>query len=300
MTSSTIFNIQKYSIHDGPGIRTTVFFKGCPLNCWWCHNPESQNPNPEIMFFKERCTGCGTCVKRCPAKAIKLVQGFPVFNESKCTLCGKCSDFCLSNARELVGKDITVKNLMKEIIKDEVFYEESNGGVTFSGGEPLMHADYLYNTLKICKDKGIHTTVDTSGYASWEQFEKIVDKVDLFLFDIKHMNNEKHIKYTGMENTIILENLKNLSGKGSTIYIRLPLIAGINDDDENIDATVNFLSKLNIMHVNLLPFHKMGMDKYRRLNRSYKLSGMEKPRDEVIDKIADKFKNAGIKIIIGG
>ncbi|MBU3145072.1 trans-4-hydroxy-L-proline dehydratase activase [Clostridium sp. CF012] len=300
MTSSTIINIQKYSIHDGPGIRTTVFFKGCPLNCWWCHNPESQNLNPEIMFFKERCTGCGTCVKRCPEKAIQFVKGFPVFNESKCTLCGKCSDFCLSNARELVGKDITVKNLMKEIIKDEVFYEESNGGVTFSGGEPLMHADYLYNILKICKDKGIHTTVDTSGYASWKQFEKIVDNVDLFLFDIKHMNNEKHIKYTGVENVIILENLKKLSQRGSNIYIRMPLIAGINDDDETIDAAVDFLSKINLIHVDLLPYHKMGMDKYRRLNIEYKLSGLEKPSDEVMNKISEKFKSAGIKIKIGG
>ncbi|MBZ9686119.1 glycyl-radical enzyme activating protein [Clostridium estertheticum] len=300
MTSATIINIQKYSIHDGPGIRTTVFFKGCPLNCWWCHNPESQNPSPEIMFFKEKCTGCGSCFKRCPAKAIEFVDRYPLTYESKCTLCGKCSDFCLSNARELVGKAITVKDLMSEIIKDEVFYEESNGGVTFSGGEPLMHADYLYNVLKICNDKGIHTTVDTSGYAAWEQFEKIVDKVDLFLFDIKHMNNEKHLKYTGVGNIVILENLKKLSQKGSNIYIRLPLIAGINDSYENIDDTVNFLSKLNIIHVNLLPYHKMGMDKYRRLNMEYKLSGMEKPRDEVIDKIAEKFRKAGIKIIIGG
>lgn len=300
MASADIINIQKYSIHDGPGIRTTVFFKGCPLNCWWCHNPESQNKGPEIMFFKERCTGCGSCFKGCPANAIELIEGYPVVNESNCTLCGKCSDFCLSNARELVGKDITVKNLMKEIIKDEVFYEESNGGVTFSGGEPLMHADYLSNVLKICKDKGIHTAVDTCGYAVWEQFEKIVDKVDLFLFDIKHMNNEKHIKYMGVENVIILENLKKLSERGSNIYIRLPIIAGVNDDDENIDKAVDFLSKLNIIHVNLLPYHKMGMDKYRRLNIEYKLSGLEKPSDEVINKIAEKFKSAGIKIKIGG
>ncbi len=300
MASTTIINIQKYSIHDGPGIRTTVFLKGCPLNCWWCHNPESQNKGNEIMFFKERCIGCGSCLKRCPSKAIDLVDGYPVVNEVNCTLCGKCSDFCPSNARELVGKNITVKNLMKEIIKDEVFYEESDGGVTFSGGEPLMHADYLSDVLKICKDKGIHTTVDTSGYIDWNQFEKIVDKVDLFLFDIKHMNNEKHIKYMGVGNVVILENLKKLSQRGSNIYIRLPLIAGINDEDENIDAVVDFLSNLNIIQVNLLPFHKMGMDKYKRLNRSYKLSGLEKPKDEDIDKIAEKFKSAGIKIKIGG
>ena len=300
MALGTIINIQKYSIHDGPGIRTTVFLKGCPLNCWWCHNPESQNPTPEIMFFKEKCTGCGSCFKRCPTKAIELVEGYPVTYKTKCTLCGKCSDFCPSSARELVGKDISIKDLMSEIIKDEVFYEESNGGVTFSGGEPLMHADYLSNILNICKEKNIHTTIDTSGYAAWSQFEKIIDKVDLFLFDIKHMNNKKHLEYTGVSNNVILENLKKLSERGSNIYIRMPIIAGINDDDENIDNAVEFISKLNIIHVDLLPYHKMGMDKYRRLDRSYKLSGLEKPTEEVIAKIAEKFKSAGIKIKIGG
>lgn len=300
MASSIIMNIQKYSIHDGPGIRTTVFFKGCPLNCWWCHNPESQKSSPQIMFFKEKCKGCGSCLKKCSQTAIEFVEGYPATDESKCTLCGKCSDFCPNNARELVGKEITVKELMKEIVKDEAFYDESNGGVTFSGGEPLLHVDYLNNVLKSCKCKGIHTTLDTSGYANWEQFKKIVENVDLFLFDIKHMNNEKHLKYTGVGNTLILENLKKLSENGSNIFIRMPIIAGINDDDENIDLAIEFISKLNIIQVNLLPYHKMGMDKYRRLNRQYKLSGLEIPSDEVISKIADKFKKAGIKIIIGG
>ncbi|MHC6178919.1 trans-4-hydroxy-L-proline dehydratase activase [Clostridium sp. JNZ X4-2] len=293
-------NIQKYSIHDGPGIRTTVFLKGCPLNCWWCHNPESQKSGLEIMFFKEKCKGCGLCLEKCPQKAIEFVDGYPVTDERKCTLCGKCSDFCTSNAREIVGKEMAVKDLMKEIIKDEVFYDESNGGVTFSGGEPLIHADYLNNVLKACKNRGIHTTIDTSGYADWQQFEKIIDNTDLFLFDIKHMSNEKHFKYMGVGNTVILENLKKLSERGSNIYVRMPIIAGVNDDDENIDAAVDFISKLNIIQVNLLPYHKMGMDKYRRLNRKYKLSGLETPWDKVMNKIADKFKKAGIKIKIGG
>ena len=300
MQKAIVTNIQKYSVHDGPGIRTTVFFKGCPLNCLWCHNPETQDPSPEIMFFKERCTLCGTCLKRCPQKVIEFVEGYPVTDEIKCTLCGKCSDFCPHNARELVGKEITVNELMKEIIKDEAFYDESNGGVTFSGGEPLLNADYLNNLLERCKSKGIHTAIDTSGYATWEQFEKIVDNADLFLFDIKHINNDKHLKYTGASNIIILENLKKLSERGSNIYIRMPIIVGINDDDENIDASVDFISKLNIIHVNLLPYHKIGMDKYRRLNMEYKLSELETPSDKVMNKIADKFKKAEIKIIIGG
>lgn len=300
MAAGIVMNIQKYSIHDGPGIRTTVFLKGCPLNCWWCHNPESQKSNPEIMFFKEKCKSCGLCLKMCPQKAIEFVDGYPVTNEGKCNLCGKCTDFCTSNAREIIGKEMTVKDLMKEIIKDEAFYDESNGGVTFSGGEPLMHADYLNDILRACKNRGIHTTIDTSGYTDWSQFEKIIDNTDLFLFDIKHMDNEKHFKYMGVGNTVILENLKKLSERGSNIYIRMPIIAGVNDDDKNIDAAVDFISKLNIIHVNLLPYHKMGMDKYVRLNKKYKLSGLEKPSDEVMDKIADKFKKAGIKTKIGG
>lgn len=300
LVSGTIFNIQRYSIHDGPGIRTTVFLKGCPLNCWWCHNPESQNSNSEIMFFKEKCTLCGSCLKRCPQKAIESVNGYPVIVKSKCTLCAKCSDFCPSNARALVGRNIEVKDLIKEISKDEIFYEESNGGVTFSGGEPLAQTDFLNNVLKLCKSKNIHTTIDTSGYATWEQFEKILDNVDLFLFDIKHMNNAKHLEYTQVSNVIILENLKKLSRRGCNIHVRMPIIAGVNDDDENIDLAVDFLSKLNIIQINLLPYHNMGMDKYRRLNMNYKLSGLEKPSNEVIDKIAEKFKKSSIKIKIGG
>ncbi len=300
MNSNTIINIQKYSIHDGPGIRTTIFFKGCPLKCWWCHNPETQNPKHEIMFFEERCTGCGVCAKRCPQNAIEIKENYPAVDENKCFLCGKCTNFCPNNAREYVGRDVTVQELMKEIIKDEVFYDESGGGVTFSGGEPLIYVDFLNEVLKKCKERGIHTTLDTSGYASWESLEKIADKVDLFLYDIKLMNNEKHIKYTGAENVNIFENLKKLSNKGCRIFIRMIIIAGVNDDDEHIDEAIKFLSHINVEQVNLLPYHKMGMDKYKRLKMTYKLSGMEKPSDKRMEEIADKFKKSGMKIKIGG
>lgn len=301
MALGTIMNIQKYSIHDGPGIRTTVFFKGCPLSCWWCHNPESQNVKHEIMFFQERCIKCGVCIKRCPESAIKVTDQYPIIDKNKCVICGKCTDFCAKNAREYVGKDMTAQELMKEIIKDEVFYDESGGGVTFSGGEPLIYLDFLDEVLKKCKARGIHTAVDTSGYAPWESIEKIVDKVDLFLFDIKHMNNEKHKKYMNVENVGILENLRKLSSRGSNIFIRMPIIVGVNDDDdEHIHQAIKFISNLNVIQVNLLPYHKMGMDKYRRLKMDYKLSGEEKPSDEKIGEIADKFKKAGIKIKIGG
>ncbi|MCT8978426.1 glycyl-radical enzyme activating protein [Clostridium sp. CX1] len=300
MTSGTVINIQKYSIHDGPGIRTTVFLKGCPLKCWWCHNPESQSLKHEIMFFEERCTGCGSCIKRCPEKAIQFKDSYPVVDENKCKICGKCTDFCPNNAREYVGKDMTAQELMREIIKDEVFYDESNGGVTFSGGEPLIHADFLAQLLKLCKERGIHTAVDTSGYVAWENFEKIFDKVDLFLFDLKHMNNDMHKKYMDVPNDLILENLKKLSDKNCNIFIRMPIIAGVNDDSEHIEKAIEFIEKLNVLQVNLLPYHKMGMDKYRRLKMDYRLSGMEKPSNERMEEIADKFKKSGIRIKIGG
>lgn len=300
MALGNIINIQKYSVHDGPGIRTTIFFKGCPLSCWWCHNPESQNIQHEIMFFEERCTSCGNCVKRCPQNAIAVKDTYLIVDKNKCALCGKCTDFCPRNAREYVGRDMTVPELMKEIIKDEVFYDESSGGVTFSGGEPLIHADFLDEVLKKCKDRGIHTAVDTSGYVSWDKFEKIADKVDLFLFDLKHMNNEKHIKYMNVPNLLILENLKKLSDKGCNIFIRIPIIVGVNDDEENISETIKFLSNLNIVQVNLLPYHKMGMNKYRRLKMDYKLSGMEKPSNEKMDEIVGKFREIGVKVKIGG
>lgn len=297
----TIVNIQKYSIHDGPGIRTTVFLKGCPLSCWWCHNPESQSTKNEIMFFEEKCTGCGICVKRCPEEAITMKEMKPTIDETKCILCGNCTDFCYNEAREYVGQKIGAIELFKEIQKDEIFYEESGGGVTFSGGEPLLQVDFLSEVLDICNKKNIHATLDTSGYTKWENIEKIVNKVDLFLYDLKLIDDEKHKKYIGVSNKLILENLKKLSSLGKRIFVRMPIIAGINDDNDHIDESIKFIKTLNnIEQVNLIPYHSMGMDKYKRLNMDYKLSGMEKPADEKMEELKEKFEKEGIKVKIGG
>lgn len=300
LNSAIIMNIQKYCVHDGPGIRTNVFFKGCPLKCWWCHNPESQNVKPEIMLFRERCIKCGTCAKKCPQHAIEIKNNIVTTDKTKCISCEKCAELCPNNAREYVGKNMTVQELMKEIVKDEIFYEQSNGGVTFSGGEPLTQIEFLNEVLERCKERGINTAIETSGFAAWEKISKIADKIDLFLYDIKQINNEKHLKYTGVENALILENLKKLSDKGCNLFIRMPIISGINDDDEHIQGTIKMLSDINILQVNLLPYHKMGMDKYKRLEREYKLSGMETPSAEKMEQISDKFKKYGFKVSIGG
>lgn len=300
MAEGTIINIQKYSVHDGPGIRTTTFFKGCPLNCWWCHNPETHLKRHEIMFFEDRCTGCGRCVKNCSNGAIEIIESKAVVDDEKCTLCGRCSEVCINEGRELVGRDITVNELMKELIKDQMFYEQSNGGVTFSGGEPMLYADFLSEVLERCKRNGLHTAIETSGYVKWDEFEKVIKNVDLFLYDIKLMNNEKHKKYIGADNQLILDNLAKLCEENSNIIIRMPIIAGINDDFEHVNSVIDYISNLNIIEVNLLPYHKMGMDKYKRVNKIYKLTGTEVPTEEKMNELAKKFKEDGIKVKIGG
>lgn len=300
MNKGTIINIQKYSVHDGPGIRTSIFFKGCPLSCWWCHNPETHSKNHEIMFFEDRCTGCGRCENSCPNGSIKINGNKAKVNKETCTLCGKCANVCLKEAREYVGKDISVNEIIKEIVKDRPFYEESNGGVTFSGGEPLIYSDFLSEVLERCKRLGIHTAIETSGYVPWGNIEKVIDNVDLFLYDLKLMDNNKHKIYIGSDNKLILDNLSKICERNSNVIIRMPIIAGINDNEEHVNKVIELISVLNILEVNLLPFHKMGMDKYKRLNKVYKLTGNEVPSQEKMDDLALRFKMAGIKVKIGG
>jgi pyruvate formate lyase activating enzyme len=298
MTTGTVFNIQRYSIHDGPGIRTTVFLKGCPLSCWWCQNPESQLSGQEMIFWGDRCIGCGACSTICPSGAIQIKNGIPVTEKGKCILCGKCIEKCPALAREMIGEKLTTEEVVKEIEKDLIFYEESGGGVTFSGGEPLGQSEFLVELLNGCREKKIHTAVDTSGYISWEILNKISLKVDLFLYDLKLMDNERHKKYTGVSNEIILENLKKLSSVHNNIFIRFPVIPGINDDYQNIRKIGEFLSSLEITQVNLLSYHYIGKDKYRRLGSTYKLSTTQPPSKEKLSEISvilGKF-NLNVKV----
>ena len=254
---ATIFDIERNSYVDGPGIRTTVFFKGCNLRCAWCHNPESQSPKPQMMFYKNKCTGCGKCKEKCP-NALE-----------KCELCGKCTIYCPHDAREICGKEYTVDEVMREILKDKVFYENSGGGVTFSGGECMLQIDFLEVILKVCKENGIHTAVDTAGHVPYEYFERILPYTNLFLYDVKCYDSEKHKKYTGVRNELILENLKKLLATGKSVWVRIPIIPTVNDTVEEIQRIKAYISScVKPEKIELLPYHAMGEHKFEALGKA--------------------------------
>ncbi|ABO51469.1 glycyl-radical enzyme activating protein family [Desulforamulus reducens MI-1] len=297
MLTGSIFDIMKYSIRDGPGIRTTIFFKGCPLKCLWCHNPESQDPEPQLMFWPDRCIGCGDCVETCVNQAI-LPGGI---HKERCRRCGQCAAVCPTLAREMVGRRVAVEEVVREIERDRIFYEESGGGVTFSGGEPLVQPSFLHSLLDACQDREIATAVDTTGYTAEETLLSISEKVDLFLYDIKLMDDEKHKLFTGVSNRLILNNLQKLSQRHPHIIIRIPIIPGINDDRENLEQMASFISTLqNIWEVQLLPYHNTGMGKYERLNLPYQLAQTQPPADEAMQLLAGEFRSYGLNVKIGG
>ena len=242
--AGVVFDIKKFSIHDGPGIRTTVFLKGCPLRCLWCHNPESQRSGPEVMLRGERCIACAACLEACAQGAITINGSGAVTDRALCIECGLCTASCYAEARELVGRTMTVAEVLAEIEGDISFYDESGGGVTFSGGDPLLQRDFLLALLKACRAKEIHTAVDTSGSFSWPALEMIRPYVDLFLYDLKLMDEERHKRVTGVSNRLILQNLEALSKLGHKIIIRVAVVPGINDDERNIYQTGAFAASL--------------------------------------------------------
>ena len=301
MISGEIFDIKKYAIHDGPGIRTTVFFKGCPLSCWWCHNPESIQIAVQRMFRESRCIGCKDCIQSCPHDAIEDTSKGPQWLPSLCQYCQICADVCPAEAVEFIGKTMTVGEVMSEITKDTVFYDESEGGVTFSGGEPLLQPAFLLELLDACGNLDLHRTVDTSGYADAETLLSVADRTDLFLYDLKHMDPEKHHTYTGVSNEKILTNLKQLSDHGANIVVRLPIVPGINSDDENIDQTGAFLSKLSgVQRVDLLPYHCAATAKYKHLGLDCTIAETERPSEEHLKAIANRLENYDLHVKIGG
>ena len=302
MAKGIIFDIKRYAIHDGPGIRTTVFLKGCSLRCQWCHNPEGIKSKPEIVLRSTRCAKeCSECVSLCPQRAISKNGNFIEIDQDKCDLCRVCDDVCVYEALEIVGREVTVEEVMDEIEKDRIFFDESGGGITFSGGEPLMQIDFLETLLKEIKKKNIHVTLDTSGYVSFEDLERVSCKVDLFLYDIKIMDKEKHEKYTGVSNKLILENLRKLSERGKPVAVRIPLVSGINDDDQNIQMLAEYLHSLkNIKQISLLAYHRGGCEKYKRLRKEKLAKTFNSPSDERIEEIKKILTGSGFSVKKGG
>lgn len=294
-----IFNIMRFSLHDGPGIRTTVFLKGCPLSCWWCHNPESQSRKPEVMYAAERCVRCGDCVKACEHGALTWNNG-PVRDLSRCIQCGSCAQACFADARRVVGEWVSVSEIVGRLRRDLVFFDQSGGGVTFSGGEPLMQPDFLFSALKACKAQGIHTTVDTCGYASTETMARIASVANLFLFDLKLVDPERHKKFTGVSNGPILRNLAMLVETKKPVMVRIPVVPGVNDDEANISSSMELLSRMGVQHVDLLSYHQTGTEKYERLGSQYGLQDVVPPSPEKMNELSDRFCREGFTVRIGG
>ena len=299
-----VFNIQKFSTHDGDGVRTTIFFKGCPLKCRWCHNPESQRYEKELIFHHNKCVVCGKCVVKCPQQANSIVDGKLVFDRDKCTACGVCTDWCIKEAREIAGKEYTVDELVKEAKKDQIFYEQSGGGVTLSGGEVMaQNIDYIEQLCKRLHREGISVFIDTSGYTKYENLKRLIPIADVFLYDIKAIDSEEHKDYIGVDNALILENLVKLSNDGAGIYARLPIIGKVNATDEYINSVIRFLedNHVKVQQVNLLPYHDIGKGKYASLDRPYDEASMVKPDKELMEHFKAMFEEHGFtKVLIGG
>ena len=280
-----ISNIQRYSIHDGPGIRTLIFLMGCPLGCLWCANPEGQFFSPKLLYSSMKCINCWECIQLCSVQAISKRGSVIEIDRDRCDNCGRCTDRCFSEALQLVGAYSTTEEVLMIVEKDRKFYETSGGGVTFSGGEPLMQIEFLRETLKACKERGLSTAIETCGHTSWENYESILDYTDTFFYDIKHMNPDEHLKLTGASNELILENLKKLSERHHHIIVRIPIIPGCNDQEENLYSTAKFLDMLNnIEQIELLPYHRFGKSKYDQLGVEYKLNHLKPLSEEKLRK----------------
>ncbi len=297
MTKGLIFNIQRYSLHDGPGIRTTIFLKGCPLNCWWCQNPESVSPDPDIMRQQDRCLGCGSCMEICPEGAVRVGETGPVIDRSLCNHCLKCALACPAEALEAVGKEYTAEELVKEALKDRVIFDNSGGGVTFSGGEPLMQPDFLEEALKSLKREAVHTAIDTSGCTPWPVLEQIAAYTDLFLYDLKLINDLESRKYTGISSRLAIDNLKRLVEDGARIRVRIPVIPAFTDHNSNLDAVAESLIECGLDELELIPYHNYGTAKYARLDLEYRPGAIEIPTSEILGRIKDRFRTRGIKIL---
>lgn len=301
----TVLHLEKMAQFDGKGMRTVVFLKGCPLRCQWCSTPESQKLSPQLGYDTERCTGCQSCVTICPKDAIRPTEdGQRVETDpDRCDLCFECVTVCPEKARKGYGREVNCPQILEEIEKDDIFFFHSGGGVTISGGEPLIQIDFVKAVLAGCKERGIHTAIETSGHVSWEKFLAVLPLIDAILIDIKTYDSERHEELTGHGNERIISNIKRIDQSDFPIdlYIRIPLVPGINDSEDNLLATVEFCKELKkFKELHILPYHRLGVTSYRFLNMNYPLQKIESPTIEIIEKKVERMRQAGIAVKIGG
>jgi pyruvate formate lyase activating enzyme len=297
-----IVNIQKFSLHDGPGIRTLVFFKGCPLHCLWCANPECISPGPEIGFNQALCDGCGKCAAVCPLNIVNPDgRGMPGIDRERCTACGECVGVCSSKALVVYGKEASLEELFEEVRSDALFYESSNGGVTVSGGEPLLQPDYVEALFKKCRETGITTAMETCGQASPDVLARILRQVDFVFYDLKVADERKHRELTGVSNRLILDNARLVAESGVRLMFRMPLVPGLNDDRGNIEATARFILSLDrgsLGSIELMPYHRLGTGKYEALGREYSLKSLDMASAESVESARMRFMQSGIDCVV--
>jgi pyruvate formate lyase activating enzyme len=296
-----VFDIERYATKDGPGIRTVVFLKGCNLRCLWCQNPESQSAIPQIMYYGTECNGCGRCIEICPRSAITRNPrlGF-ITDHEKCDLCGLCVDACFRNARHMIGQYMSVDNLFEQILKDKSFFDNSGGGVTFSGGEPLLHSDFVSALARKCKDAGIHTIVETAGLVPLDALKSVADLVDLVYFDFKHIDEEEHKRTVGASPKQIKENLKWISNHPVKLIVRIPIIPKVNNNKDTIRRMFHFLKEeTSVREVELLAFHRLGLGKYDGLGMDYVMRDVENLEDSACEDLACYGREMGLTVYTG-
>jgi len=295
-----VFDIQKYCVHDGPGVRTTIFFKGCSMSCQWCSNPESQNPFPEILFNSSRCIHCGNCIECCEAGVFTKSGNDVIIKRQSCINCGACTHKCYSRARTLIGREYSVEELIREVERDIEFYRQSGGGVTFSGGEPGLQPEAVLAVAKYFKSKNISTVLETCGFVPWENLDMMVPYLDLVLYDIKMWDQKKHEDYCGKPNLLIRDNLSRICKVVDTI-VRIPIIPTVNDSEAELKPIAEFLQSLRkIKEIHILPYHNMALGKYEGLGREYRLEKIDVPLVENMEKLKRFFDDFGFEVKIGG